>query len=239
METVLCLVFNRRLFSPSQASRTLKAGTGSCQSRWQSLLCSQSGPYFHETPRVIIKNSPTTQCFRSFLLRLWNSWVCLLHMSNYRSNIFFLILSFTVIFNYGTVAAAFLTMLCRACSFSCQRFHSKFQGFLNTFIFFCVWCVPPSLCGSVMSRPAIGFWIIHLSMHLPPLTWAWVVGAAAWAGKPQLPSPQPLHPALSGGSRGVPRPAKRHSPSSGAWGPPTGDTCLEHLTREAFRWHPN
>ncbi|KAI3356424.1 hypothetical protein L3Q82_017641, partial [Scortum barcoo] len=45
----------------------------------------------------------------------------------------------------------------------------------------------------------------------------------------------------SGGPRGVPRPAERHSFSSVSWvfpRPPPGGTCLEHLPREASRGHP-
>ena len=41
--------------------------------------------------------------------------------------------------------------------------------------------------------------------------------AALRAEKPRLPSPQPLHPALLRGSRGVPSPAERHSPFSMSW----------------------
>ena len=54
---------------------------------------------------------------------------------------------------------------------------------------------------------------IHPSiLHL--LSRGQVAGAAVWAGKARLPSPQPLHPALPGGSQAVSMPTKRHSPSS-------------------------
>ena len=58
---------------------------------------------------------------------------------------------------------------------------------------------------------------VHPSIHpsiFHHLSGLGVVGAAAWAGKPRLPSPQPLHPSLPGGSRGVPRPPERPSLSS-------------------------
>ncbi|KAM9717582.1 uncharacterized protein ACNS7B_021220 [Menidia menidia] len=58
---------------------------------------------------------------------------------------------------------------------------------------------------------------IHPSIHSPPLIRGRVAGAAAGAGKSRLPSPRPLQPAPPGGSRGVPRPAGTHSPSSGSW----------------------
>ena len=48
------------------------------------------------------------------------------------------------------------------------------------------------------------------SIHSPPLIQVRAAGAATWAKKPRLPSLQPLHPALSGGSRGVLRPTERH-----------------------------
>uniref|UniRef100_A0A3B3RF47 Uncharacterized protein n=1 Tax=Paramormyrops kingsleyae TaxID=1676925 RepID=A0A3B3RF47_9TELE len=55
------------------------------------------------------------------------------------------------------------------------------------------------------------------SIHFLPLIRGRVAGAAVSAGKPRLPSPRPLPPAPLGESRGVPRPAERHSPSSVSW----------------------
>ena len=81
------------------------------------------------------------------------------------------------------------------------------------------------------------FWK-YPSIHLPPLIWGWVAGAAAWAGKPRLPSPQPLHPALPGwsqASRGIVLLACLGS----SQGPPTGGTCPKHLTKEGSGRHLN
>ncbi|MED6249914.1 hypothetical protein ATANTOWER_021685 [Ataeniobius toweri] len=44
-----------------------------------------------------------------------------------------------------------------------------------------------------------------------------VAGAADSAETPRRPSPQTPPPAPPGGAQGVPRPAKRHSPSSLSW----------------------
>ncbi|PWA24274.1 hypothetical protein CCH79_00019952, partial [Gambusia affinis] len=49
------------------------------------------------------------------------------------------------------------------------------------------------------------------------IIWGWVAEVAASEGRPRLPSPHPLLPALLGESQGVPRPAERHSPSSVFW----------------------
>ena len=57
---------------------------------------------------------------------------------------------------------------------------------------------------------------MYPSIHSPPLIQRWLAAAAAWEGMPWLPSPQPVHPGV-GGSRGVPKPAKRHSPFSVSW----------------------
>lgn len=45
---------------------------------------------------------------------------------------------------------------------------------------------------------------IHPSIHLYPLIWGQVAGAALWAGRPGLPSPQTPPTALTGGSFGDP-----------------------------------
>ncbi|MEQ2297420.1 hypothetical protein AMECASPLE_034534 [Ameca splendens] len=47
-----------------------------------------------------------------------------------------------------------------------------------------------------------------------------VVGAAHSVETPRLPSPQTPPPAPPGGAQGVPRPAKRHSPSIVSWAIP-------------------
>ena len=81
---------------------------------------------------------------------------------------------------------------------------------------------------------------IHPSIHLPAglgrFSGVGLQGAAAWAGKPRLPSPQT---SCSSSAR-IPSQASRESPYSVSWvfrGPPAGGTCLEHVTREAFRRH--
>ena len=76
---------------------------------------------------------------------------------------------------------------------------------------------------------------IHPSIFLSVIRGR-VVGAAAWAGTPRLPSPWTLPPALPGGSQRVPRPAERHSHSS-LGSPPCG-TCQENFLREASWGHP-
>ena len=57
---------------------------------------------------------------------------------------------------------------------------------------------------------------IHPSIFLSVIRGR-VVGAAAWAGTPRLPSPRTLPPALPGGPQGVPRPAEWHSHTSVSW----------------------
>ena len=56
----------------------------------------------------------------------------------------------------------------------------------------------------------------------------------------RLSSPQALHPALPGGSWGVPRPAERHSPSSVScvFLRAHSQRCPEDITREASEGHP-
>ena len=69
------------------------------------------------------------------------------------------------------------------------------------------------------------------SIHLLPRVRGGLAGAAAWAGKPRLPSLQPIPLALPGGSRGVPRDIVPSACPGSSREPPTGGTCPERLTR--------
>ena len=89
--------------------------------------------------------------------------------------------------------------------------------------------------GSTPPAPSIHPSIIYR------LSGGWVAGAAALTEKPRRPCPRPLPPALPGGT---PRRSQARDivsptcPGSSPGFPPSG-TCLEHLTREASRGHPN
>ncbi|MEQ2241932.1 1-phosphatidylinositol 4,5-bisphosphate phosphodiesterase delta-4 [Ilyodon furcidens] len=77
--------------------------------------------------------------------------------------------------------------------------------------------------------------------HRLPLIRDRVAGAADSAETPRRPSPKTPPPAPPDGAQGVPRPAKRHSPSSVSWAVSWASsqrTCLEHLPRKASRRHP-
>uniref|UniRef100_A0A8C6KTU9 Carboxylic ester hydrolase n=1 Tax=Nothobranchius furzeri TaxID=105023 RepID=A0A8C6KTU9_NOTFU len=64
--------------------------------------------------------------------------------------------------------------------------------------------------GQKLRMRFVNFWTSVLP-NLP------TVHAAAQAGRPRLPSPQPLGPAPPGESQGVPWPGERHSPSTVSW----------------------
>ncbi|MED6237706.1 hypothetical protein ATANTOWER_014384 [Ataeniobius toweri] len=61
-----------------------------------------------------------------------------------------------------------------------------------------------------------------------------VAGAADSVETPRRPSPQTPPPAPPGGAQGVPRPAKRHSPSSVSWAVPWASSRWDVLEEAHF-----